>query len=35
MDQETKQKMDAWTKELNLDFGEPMTEDEIRQMEKN
>jgi len=34
MNQEIKQKMDAWTRELNLDFGEPMTENEIREMEK-
>ena len=34
MDQGTKQKLDAWTEEMNLDFGEPMTEDGIREMEK-
>ena len=34
MDQGTKQKLDAWTEEMNLDFGEPMTENEIREMEK-
>ncbi len=34
MNQEIKQKMDAWTKELNLDFGKPMTEDGIQEIEK-